>query len=537
MTRADILLLPFSPKPRLIKATDLDQYFTIPAGATGAAAIPLGVGRIDNYVATTAPGIGNDSTEGYSLGSKWFNSVAKEAYICFSAAVGAADWQLSTLTPDELGSAAFTAATAYDPAGAAADAQAAAQEYVDGRIVVLGLNAKGPADAPSTYANGRTTLPVGDDASVWEDLGDSLFTDGISMFLLVDKGISAGDGFSAGSRTLFHSRDGKAYQSFASSDGLNWTAWHRKDNEPDATETIKGVVELATQAEADLGNTGSGDQVVRAKHLRIRQEGGGIIIIGAVNPTADGANTGANSVISGNYNYTNSGTSCQISGKYNSFNTGTYCSISGNYNSSNSGTSCQISGRNNSSNTGAYCSISGYYNSSNTGAYCSISGNYNYANSGTSCQISGANASSNTLGYARVHGGGVLARLIDVVAKTQTVNATPTTLTLGGAAEDATNRINIPANTAWEFTAHIVAKQPSSGNVTKMVRSGLIGNDAGAVTISTIDTVGTDRTLGALAATVAITADDTNDALKIMGTGVAATTIDWACRLEITQVG
>ena len=124
-----------------------------------------------------------------------------------------------------------------------------------------------------------------------------------------------------------------------------------------------------------------------------------------------------------------------------------------------------------------------------------------------------------------------------MVAKTATTNATPTTLTLGGAAEDATNRINIPADTTWSFTATIVARETATANAKTWTRRGLIGNNAGAVTISALDTIGTDHVLGTLAASIAITADDTNDALKIVGTGVAATNIKWTAQVNITQVG
>ena len=65
----------------------------------------------NNYYATTAPGATNDSAEGYSVGSKWYNSVTKETYVCSDATEGAAVWDDATLTADELGSAAFSDAT------------------------------------------------------------------------------------------------------------------------------------------------------------------------------------------------------------------------------------------------------------------------------------------------------------------------------------------------------------------------------------------------------------------------------------------
>jgi len=103
--------------------------------------------------------------------------------------------------------------------------------------------------------------------------------------------------------------------------------------------------------------------------------------------------------------------------------------------------------------------------------------------------------------------------------------------------EGATNRINIAANTAWLFTVNVIAKTADSANVKIWTRRGLIANDGGSTTISALDTIGTDSVIGTLGASIAITADDTNDALKVEATGVAATTIDWVARIDITQVG
>ena len=45
-----------------------------------------------NYAATAAPGVGDDTADGYEIGSFWFDVSAKKLYVCFSAAAGAADW-------------------------------------------------------------------------------------------------------------------------------------------------------------------------------------------------------------------------------------------------------------------------------------------------------------------------------------------------------------------------------------------------------------------------------------------------------------
>lgn len=48
-----------------------------------------------NYTAITDPGITNDSTQGYSTGSRWLNTVSASEFVCVSAGVGAAVWNAS----------------------------------------------------------------------------------------------------------------------------------------------------------------------------------------------------------------------------------------------------------------------------------------------------------------------------------------------------------------------------------------------------------------------------------------------------------
>jgi len=69
-----------------------------------------------------------------------------------------------------------------------------------------------------------------------------------------------------------------------------------------------------------------------------------------------------------------------------------------------------------------------------------------------------------------------------------------------------------------------------------MVRSGLVCNNAGTLSLSTIETVGTDQTLGSVTASVNITTDNPTESLKITGTG-GTSPLQWAMRVDITQAG
>jgi len=45
-----------------------------------------------NFSASTGPSTNNDSTQGYSVGSRWFDTTNLQTYICISATSGAAVW-------------------------------------------------------------------------------------------------------------------------------------------------------------------------------------------------------------------------------------------------------------------------------------------------------------------------------------------------------------------------------------------------------------------------------------------------------------
>jgi hypothetical protein len=49
-----------------------------------------------NLAATTNPAVGNDTTQGYAIGSKWLNLTTKAEWVCFDASTGAAVWKETT---------------------------------------------------------------------------------------------------------------------------------------------------------------------------------------------------------------------------------------------------------------------------------------------------------------------------------------------------------------------------------------------------------------------------------------------------------
>ena len=60
----------------------------------------------NNYSATSAPTVDDDSDDGYAVGSKWIDTTNNDVWHCVDATVGAADWELGDLEAGDLGAAA-----------------------------------------------------------------------------------------------------------------------------------------------------------------------------------------------------------------------------------------------------------------------------------------------------------------------------------------------------------------------------------------------------------------------------------------------
>jgi hypothetical protein len=108
-----------------------------------------------------------------------------------------------------------------------------------------------------------------------------------------------------------------------------------------------------------------------------------------------------------------------------------------------------------------------------------------------------------------------------------TTNATATILNLDGT---ATNRFTIAANTAVIANLYIVARRTDtvdkwfSGQRKVAIRR---NNANGTAIIGSVETIGADQTEGSPTWSVAITADDTNEALQVEVTGAASQTVSW----------
>jgi len=124
------------------------------------------------------------------------------------------------------------------------------------------------------------------------------------------------------------------------------------------------------------------------------------------------------------------------------------------------------------------------------------------------------------------------AQYVDFVARNRTEDATPLELFLNGT--DA--RLTLEENSAMFLTVAVSGFSSTGADAAHYIRKVAISNVAGTTAlIGTVSTIGTDVETQA-GYDVAITADDTNDALVITVTGAAATNIRWVAFISGTLI-
>jgi hypothetical protein len=166
---------------------------------------------------------------------------------------------------------------------------------------------------------------------------------------------------------------------------------------------------------------------------------------------------------------------------------------------------------------------------------------------GLSSESSGRNAialGENTLAdrYGMItHGSGRFsnngdAQREEYVLRLTTTNATPTELTCDGAAGTTTNRMSVAIDSAYVFSALIVARGTAAGDDSAGYKiEGCIERQTNTVQFvgtPTVTVFGENQAGWDCTAT----ADDTNKALVITVTGAAVTTIRWVASVRLVKV-
>ncbi len=192
------------------------------------------------------------------------------------------------------------------------------------------------------------------------------------------------------------------------------------------------------------------------------------------------------------------------------------------------GYNCTASGANTSFSIGNGSTASGNFSATAIGNACTASGNITQA-------IGNGAVSDRTSMYARAAGTFASAGDAQQVAfllRNKTTNNTATTLFTDGSSA----RLTIPSGKVMSAVCRICGIKSDGSAVANYVRSVVIKNVGGTTAlVGSVETIGTDIEDNA-STDVAITADNTNDALQINVTGITGETWRWVAVVEGLEI-
>lgn len=253
--------------------------------------------------------------------------------------------------------------------------------------------------------------------------------------------------------------------------------------------------------------------------------------------------SGAYATISGGSGGTASATSSTVSGGASGVASGTASTVSGgDSNTASSNYSTVSGGESNTASTATHATVIGGYKNAASGAESSsLGGESNTASGAYSCTIGGSFARATLRGQVSISNGKFGeagdAQSSVLVARNTTTNATPTDLFLDG----SSIKVTIASDRMCTFSILVSAVDIGTGSaqvegdcagyrIDGVIRN-LGGTTAlvGAVTVTVIaeSVAGWDAT---------VTADDTNDAIKLTVTGEANKNIQWVARITLTEI-
>jgi hypothetical protein len=249
----------------------------------------------------------------------------------------------------------------------------------------------------------------------------------------------------------------------------------------------------------------------------------GFIGGGQLNTVNSGAGT-----VAGGINNT-AGFNAFVGGGYSNSSTGIYSAIVGGYDNTNSGSYSTILGGNFNSTATNYCYILGGLGNSVTADYSAVLFGFY------------ALADRNRL-TAMAHAGRFSAtgdcQTVSFMLRGVSTSVTQVTLSSDGAAADSTNQFVIPNNKMVTGIILLQGVQSTGANAWSIIRRFGIKNIGGTTTLINTVAVGTDST-APTGWTVAITADDTLNCLKIACGSNTSVTARWTAHITAieTEIG
>ena len=119
------------------------------------------------------------------------------------------------------------------------------------------------------------------------------------------------------------------------------------------------------------------------------------------------------------------------------------------------------------------------------------------------------------------------------VLRSDTTDATAEVLTSTNSSGGINNQVKVPTDAAVAFHGTVVAKKSNTSTAAAWEIKGLLVNDGGTTTLTNSATTVISNTPSW---GMALSADDTNDALAITVTGAASTNIRWVATIHTSEV-
>jgi len=198
-----------------------------------------------------------------------------------------------------------------------------------------------------------------------------------------------------------------------------------------------------------------------------------------------------------------------------------------------------ILGGNNNTLTSTYSIMSGSFNTDSFNTCNITSGTNNIINTAYSLLVGCVNVMDNPgIMYSNVN----IAGTDDLGSNgfsslgERTTNATPKDLSTFG--QFLAIPFEIASNTAYRVHLTILATDVATGDCKEWEGFGIIKNVAGTTSLvgGTLTLTSTIADASLATATVAATADNATDSLKVTVTGIAATTINWICGIKYDKI-
>ena len=316
--------------------------------------------------------------------------------------------------------------------------------------------------------------------------------------------------------------------------GLQYLTEVRNITAPNATVPVHGVQASGAGTNVDL--------VLGAK-------GSGAIVAQVPDDTATGGNkrglyaidwqrfrSSAEQVASGSYASIGGGSNNTAHASYASIGGGSsntayesYASVGGGSSNTASGYSSTIGGGSLNTASGSYASIGGGSNNTASGYSSSIGGGSSATTNGIQGLLSYGFAGG-TLGQNQMSFFG---------GRANTADATPTRITADAGSASASNQLTLRDDSAFRVRGTVVARNTGTNDAKEWTFEALIKRGTNAAATSIVGTPTLTSTFADTAAAswaIAISADTTNGALAITGTGAASTSIRWTAVVHSIEV-